>query len=46
MQRAGEHAVMWRWSDSRGRAVASGVYYYKLDTNEGFRASRRMVMLK
>jgi len=31
-QPAGVHRVLWNGRDSRGQAVASGVYFYRLET--------------
>ena len=42
---SGEHRVVW---DGRGDAaedMASGVYFYRLHTNEGSQ-TRRMILLK
>ncbi len=42
---AGPHALVWRGDDARNRRVASGTYYYKLESADGAH-SRRMVLLK
>jgi choice-of-anchor B domain-containing protein len=42
---AGTHSVAWNGTDSRGEAVASGVYYYRLDAG-GQSATKQMVLLK
>ena len=42
---AGRYAVPWNGRDDRGRPVASGVYFCRLDA-PGLRAVRRMVLLK
>lgn len=42
---AGSHAVVWDGTDADGRAVASGVYLYRLDTDDGAQ-SRRMVLVR
>jgi len=34
-QPAGLHNAVWRGRDDRGRVVASGVYFYRLETDEG-----------
>jgi FlgD Ig-like domain len=44
-QSAGEHSVTWDATDKHGKAVASGMYFYKV-TAEEFSASRKMVLLK
>jgi hypothetical protein len=42
---AGSHAVRWHGRDDSRRAVAAGVYFYRLVSN-GHRESRKMVLLK
>jgi hypothetical protein len=42
---AGEYTVAWDGRDDAGRAVASGVYFYRLDGVAGV-APRKMVLLK
>ena len=42
---AGIHDVVWRGRDHSGRAVASGVYLYRLDTENSFQ-TKRMILLK
>ncbi len=44
-QAAGGHRLSWDGTDTRGRRVASGVYYLKLVSNGG-QAERRLVLLK
>jgi flagellar hook assembly protein FlgD len=44
-QPAGAHRVEWDGTDNSGRRVASGVYYYRLDTGTT-EATRKMVLLK
>ncbi len=41
----GNHTARWNGRDSRGRAVSSGVYFYRL-TTEGFVDTRKMLLLK
>jgi hypothetical protein len=41
----GSHTGYWNGEDERGRAVASGVYIYTLET-EGNTATRKMVLLR
>jgi hypothetical protein len=42
---AGEHRVVWHGVDNNGRGVASGVYFYRLETG-GESVVRRMVLMK
>jgi hypothetical protein len=42
---AGPHEAVWNGRDDTGRAVSSGVYFYKLDTGSA-RETRRMTFLK
>ena len=42
---AGEHRVTWDGRDDHGRAVASGVYLYRMQTDE-FERVRKMTLLK
>ena len=41
----GGHEIVWRGSDDTGRAVASGIYYYRLDVGD-FREIRRMSLIR
>ena len=42
---ADEHRVVWHGVDNNGRGVASGVYFYRLETG-GESVVRRMVLMK
>jgi hypothetical protein len=42
---AGSYEVPWNGLNDRGSAVASGIYFYKMETN-GFSATKKMVMLR
>ncbi|OGC02196.1 hypothetical protein A2V82_09185 [candidate division KSB1 bacterium RBG_16_48_16] len=44
-QESGMHKVVWDGKDSSGRAVAAGVYLYKLTTSE-FSQTRKMIFVK
>ncbi|MBN4056893.1 DUF11 domain-containing protein [bacterium AH-315-J21] len=44
-QSAGEYSVTWDAADESGKAVASGMYFYKVIAGE-LSASRKMVLLK
>ncbi|MEW5796841.1 MAG: T9SS type A sorting domain-containing protein [Candidatus Zixiibacteriota bacterium] len=41
----GVHSVTWDGTDSEGRRVASGVYFYRM-TMDDFSESRKMILLK
>jgi M6 family metalloprotease-like protein len=42
---AGYHSVEWNGTDNSGQAVASGIYFYRL-TTDNFVDSKRMILLK
>ncbi len=42
---AGEHSVVWDGTDSKGRQVSSGVYFYRLHAGE-MTETRQMILLK
>jgi hypothetical protein len=42
---AGYHSVMWDGTDHKGRGVASGAYYYRLQA-EGFEETQKMLLIK
>lgn len=44
-QEAGQYRVTWNGTDQAGKAVASGVYLYRIVAGD-FAASRKMVLLK
>ena len=48
MYEAGRHRVRWDGTDARGRKVASGVYFYRLQVDGAQRisASRKLVVLE
>jgi hypothetical protein len=42
----GIHKLIWDSKDSNGRAVSSGIYFYKLYVNGKSKAVKKMLMLK
>jgi flagellar hook assembly protein FlgD len=44
-QEAGEHTAVWNGTDDNGRALASGVYLYRLETT-GKSVTRKCVLMK
>ena len=42
---AGSHTVVWRGTDNTGNHVASGMYFYRLETSHGSH-TRKMLLLK
>ncbi|MCD4707734.1 MAG: T9SS type A sorting domain-containing protein [Candidatus Sabulitectum sp.] len=45
-QNAGEHFAIWDGRDSSGQPVSSGVYFYRLESENGTPETRRMMLLK
>jgi len=41
----GSHTVTWNGADDRGRAVSSGVYFYRIEAEE-FAATHKMMLVK
>ena len=42
---AGEHVATWDGRDDSGTSVASGIYYYRLESPK-YGATRKMVLMK
>ena len=45
-QVAGQYSVIWDGEDDEGEVVASGIYFYCLETDEEYRKVRRMLLLR
>jgi len=43
---AGMHSVRWDGRDDSGKKLASGVYFYRLETSSGITDSKKLLMLK
>ncbi len=46
VKEAGEYTVQWNGKESTGQQVSSGIYFYTMETNDGFSSTRKMVVLK
>ncbi len=44
-QNAGKHAIQWDGRDNAGRAVSTGIYFYRLNA-PNFVQTRKMIMIK
>jgi len=42
---AGEHKLVWNGVDNNGKAVASGLYYYRMKSGK-FSSTKKMVLMK
>lgn len=42
----GRYSVRWDGRDDAGRALSSGVYFYEIQTQGGYRAARKLLLLK
>ena len=45
VKNAGNHTVIWNGTDDNGRAVSSGVYYFKMNAGK-FSSTKKMIMMK
>jgi len=44
---SGSHSYIWKGDDNSGRAVSSGIYFYKLKTGDGrFTSTKKMILMK
>lgn len=42
----GQNKVVWNGTNSKGSSVASGIYFYKLETESGYKQTKKMLLLK
>ncbi|MFC1898415.1 T9SS type A sorting domain-containing protein [Candidatus Cloacimonadota bacterium] len=42
---AGQHSILWKGKDDEGKQVSSGIYFYRMITDD-YSATRKMIMLK
>ena len=45
IQEPGNHTIVWNGTDNNGRAVSSGVYYYKMNAGK-YSSTKKMIMMK
>jgi len=45
-QQAGNYSVIWNGKDARQRSVSAGVYLYRMQTDDGFIRTGKMILLK
>ncbi len=45
IQPSGEHQIVWNGHDQQGKAVSSGIYFYKLSSNDKS-ITRKMMLIK
>ena len=44
VQNAGRHSIVWNGDDSNSNNVASGIYFYRLETSAGVEVHRMLLM--
>lgn len=42
----GAYTVRWDGTDDGGRRLGSGVYFYRIESSSGFRAAKKLILLK
>jgi len=45
-QTQGYHSAFWDGTDGKGKEVSSGVYFYLMETSEGFKLARKMALIR
>ncbi|MCK9584506.1 MAG: carboxypeptidase regulatory-like domain-containing protein [Candidatus Cloacimonetes bacterium] len=45
VKEAGDHTAVWNGKDNNGRAVSSGVYYFKMNAGK-YSSTKKMIMMK
>jgi flagellar hook assembly protein FlgD len=43
---AGYHKVHWNGKDENGNQVSSGIYYYMLETDQGFSQTKKALLIR
>jgi hypothetical protein len=46
VREAGSHSITWDGKNGFGHTVSSGIYFYRLRTDGGFNATKKLVLLK
>jgi hypothetical protein len=46
MKEAGSHSLEWDGTDQNNRLLSSGIYFYRLITDQGFYDTKKMILLK
>ena len=42
----GFHSIYWNGKNKYGNNVSSGIYFYRMTTNEGYAKSFKMILMK
>ena len=45
-RQAGRYQVIWDGRDSHGQEVCSGIYFYHIQTEEGYKETRKLLLLR
>jgi bacillolysin len=46
IQAAGRHTILWQGSDAEGQPLSSGIYFCRMQADNGFNAVQKMIMVK